>query len=239
MRYLLALLLTISIVRNANAQFTDSTHYHLNVIANGAINQSNGDHSYLLNNALNFAIKKKSFSLNSVNTFVYGKQNNQLTNNDYSSTLNFNLYKTFPHFFYWGLVNYNTSYSLKIYNQVLMGLGIAYNVVDKKNAKINLSDGVVYDKSDLTTNSNYHTYRNSFRLQFHFLAKDIFTLDGSNFWQPSLSNKNDYIVQTTTTLGLKIKKWLSFTTALSYNRMDVTNSDNLIFTYGLSIDKYF
>jgi hypothetical protein len=238
MRYSLIPLLLLFTVP-ARAQFSDTTHYHLNVIANGSINQSNGDHSYLLNNAFNFAIKQKSFSLNSTNSWVYGKQNSMLTNNDYSSTLTFNLYKTFPHFFYWGLVNYNTSYSLKIYNQLITGLGIAYYILDKKGAKINLSDGIVYDRSDLVTDHDYHTYRNSLRLNFHFLAKDVFTLDGSNFWQPSLSNRNDYIVSTNTTLGFKIKKWLSFTTMLSYNRMEVTNSDNLIFTYGLSVDKYF
>jgi hypothetical protein len=239
MRYLLAVLLFTSLVQYADAQFNDTTHYHLNVVANGSINQSNGDHSYLLNNAFNFSIKQKSYALNSTNSWVYGKQNSLLTNNDYSSTLNFNLYKTFPHFYYWALANYNTSYSLKIYNQLITGLGIAYNIVDKKSAKVNLSDGIVYDQSDLVTDHDYHTYRNSLRLQFHFKAKDIFTLDGSNYWQPSLSNHNDYIISTNTTLGLKIMKWLSFTTMLSYNRMEITNSDNLIFTYGLSIDKYF
>jgi len=239
MRYLLLLLFLLLLVPRSYAQFTDSTHYRLNVVANGSINQSNGDHSYLLNNMFNFGIKQKSFSVNSNNNWVYGKQNNTLTNNDYSSVLNFNLYKTFPHFFYWALVNYNTSYSLKINDQLLTGLGVAYNIIDKKNAKLNLSDGVVYEQSNLVIDHDYHTYRNSLRLNFHFMANDIFTLDGTNFWQPSFSNRNDYIVSTSTTLGIKIKKWLSFTTMLSYNRMNITQSDNLIFTYGLSVDKYF
>lgn len=235
--FLVVILLLLSVA--ASAQFNDTTHYHLNLAATGSINQALGNNTYLLNNALNFAIKEKDFVLNSANTYVYGKDNNALTNNDYSSTLNFNLYKTFPHFFYWGLVNYNTSYSLKIFNQVLAGGGLAYNIVDKKNFTINFSDGVLYDQSSLVTNSDYHTWRNSFRFQVYLNVKDILTFETSDFIQNSFSNKSDYILRTTTTLGLKIRKWLSFTTTYTYNQMHITQADNLIFTYGVTIDKYF
>ncbi|WP_461451987.1 DUF481 domain-containing protein [Mucilaginibacter sp.] len=238
MKQFLILIIITLIAVSAHAQFTDTTHYHLNVAASGSINNTDDSRAYLLNNALSFGIKKKDFTLTSANTWVYGKQNNQLTNNDYSSSLVFNLYKTFPHFYYWGLLNYNTSYSLKINNQVLAGGGIAYSFIDQKNTYINLSDGILYDQSDLVIINNYHTFRNSLRLQFHF-ASNIFTLDGSNFLQNSLSRGNDYIIRTTTTLGVKLRKWISLTTALNYNKMTITQSDNLIFTYGLTIDKYF
>lgn len=177
--------------------------------------------------------------LNATNTWVYGQQNNVLTNNDFSSALFLNLYKTFPHFYYWGLLNYNTSYSLKINNQLLAGLGIAYSLIDKKDAYVNLSDGVLFDQSDLLVNDIYHTYRNSLRLQFHFAWADIATLDGSNFLQSSFSNQHDYIIRTTTSLGLKLRKWISLTTTLNYNKMNITSSNNLTFTYGLTLDKYF
>ena len=74
--------------------------------------------------------------LNSSTIWLYGKQNKALSNNDFSTTMNFNLYKTFPHFYYWGFVNYNTSYSLKIKNQLLAGGRIAYNFLDKTNTYI-------------------------------------------------------------------------------------------------------
>ena len=236
MKQILTLFIVIFIA--VSAQFTDTTHYHLNIAATGSINNTDDSRAYLLNNALNFGIKQKDFTLTSANTWVYGKQNNLLTNNDYLSSLVFNLYKTFPHFYYWGLVNYNTSYSLKINNQILAGGGLAYSFIDKKNTYINLSDGILYDQSDLVVINNYHTFRNSLRLQFHF-ASNVFTLDGSNFLQNSLSKGNDYIIRSTTTLGIKLRKWISFTTSLNYNKMSITQSDNLIFTYGLTIDKYF
>ncbi len=225
-------------LNRAYAQFNDTTHYHVNLNATGSVNETDGVGTYLLNNALNMGYKSKTSTFNLSNTYVYGKSNKLLTNNDFSSTLFYNLYETIPHFYYWGLVNYNTSYSLKINNEVQAGAGGAYSVLDKKNAYINLSDGVLYDKNDLT-NLNYHTYRNSFRLQLHFNIKDIVTLDGTHFLQNSFSRGDDYIVKSTTTLGLKLRKWISLTTTYTYNKMNITHSDNSIFTYGVAIDKYF
>ncbi|SFA39236.1 hypothetical protein SAMN04488511_101399 [Pedobacter suwonensis] len=82
------------------AQYTDSVNYHVLLTSTGSINRTNEDRAYLLNNALNFGLKKKNFVLNSTSAWLYGKQNSNLTNNDFSTTLNFNLYKTFPHFYY-------------------------------------------------------------------------------------------------------------------------------------------
>src|SRR5205809_1128239 len=94
-------------VLTASAQFNDTTHYRVTVSASGSINKADETTAYLLNNSLNFGIKKKDMWLNATNNWIYGRQNNNLTNNDLSSSLFFNLYKTLPHFYYWGLVNYN------------------------------------------------------------------------------------------------------------------------------------
>ena len=236
---LLSILLLLLASSWARAQFTDSTSYHLVMSSSGSINSTETGTAYLLNNSLNFGLKKKSIVFNNSNSWLYGKQNRNLTNNDFSSSLNFNVYKTFPHFYYWGLVNYNTSVSLKLNHQVLAGLGIAYSILDRENAYLNISNGILYDKSNLIASQTYHTYRNSFRLQYRFLLGKIFTLDGSNFIQSSFSRQNDYIIRTTNTLGIKLKQWISFTTSLSYNKLNITNSENLNFTYGLTFDKYF
>ncbi|HEY0244037.1 MAG TPA: DUF481 domain-containing protein [Mucilaginibacter sp.] len=242
MRKLLSILLLFICYNAACAQFNDTTHYHINLNATGSINRASDNNSYLLNNALNFGIKEKSITLNSTNNWVYGRQNNTLTNNDFSSALFINLFKTFPHFYYWGLVNYNTSYSLKINSQLLAGGGVAYSVLDSKNAYLNFSDGVVYDQSDLTVDNVgyvYHTYRNSARINFHFSFNDVVVLESSNFLQNSFDRSNDYIIKSTTTASVKLRKWISFTTALNYNKMSITHSENLLLTYGLTIDKYF
>jgi hypothetical protein len=68
-------------------------------------------------------MKKKKTVFNFNNSWLYGRQDSILTNNDYSATLDFNLYQKNLNFYYWGLGNYNTSYSLKLLNQFQAGLG--------------------------------------------------------------------------------------------------------------------
>lgn len=227
----------------AYAQFNDTTNYHVIFNGTGTANRAPEGNTYLLNNGLRFELKKKSIALNATNTWVYGKSNGALTNNDYSSTVDFNLYKAIPHAYYWGLANYNTSYSLKINNQLLAGGGIAYSILDKPDAYLNISDGILYDLSDIntsdTTRELYYTYRNSLRLQFHFVIKNLITLDSGSFWQPSLMRSNDHIIRTTFGLGFKINSWLALNSSLAYNKITRTKAENLLLTYGLKLEKYF
>ena len=225
------------------AQFTDSTNYVVNYSSTGSLNNTNDGKSYLLNNGLKFGVRKKSVSLNFNNKWIYGKQNRQLTNNDFSSSLDFNLYKTLPHFFYWGLVNYNTSKSLKVNNQLLAGAGIAYSIYDREDAYLNISDGILFDSSDLTLDNEirdvYHTYRNSLRLSFRFVISKIIIVNSSSYFQSSLSNGSDYIMKSDSSLSFKVNKWLSLTTAFNFNRVARTDRQNSLLSYGLNFERYF
>jgi len=157
--------------------------------------------------------------------------------------LQLNLYKTIPHFFYWGLANYNTSYSLKINNQLLAGGGVAYSIFDRKHVYFNLSDGLVYDQSDLVLPDSsrlvYHTVRNSLRLSFRFEIHNLLVFDGSDFIQNSFRQGTDYNIRSVTNLSLKLNKWLNLTSSVNYNVQKRTQSTNLVFTYGIKVDKYF
>ena len=225
------------------AQFTDSTNYVVNYSSTGSLNNTNDGKSYLLNNGLKFGVRKKSVSLNFNNKWIYGKQNRQLTNNDFSSSLDFNLYKTLPHFFYWGLVNYNTSKSLKVNNQLLAGAGIAYSIYDREDAYLNISDGILFDSSDLTLDNEirdvYHTYRNSLRLSFRFVISKIIIVNSSSYFQSSFSNGSDYIMKSDSSLSFKVNKWLSLTTAFNFNRVARTDRQNSLLSYGLNFERYF
>lgn len=225
------------------AQFSDSTSYYLKYTSAGSINTTKENKAYLLNNGLRFSVRKKELSLNLNNSWIYGRQNHETTNNDFSSSLDFNLYKTFPHFFYWGLANYNTSRSLRINNQWLAGLGIAYSIYDREEAYLNISNGILFDSSDLITDNagrdNYYTYRNSLRVAMKFIVKKVIVLNSATFYQPSLKQGNDYIFKTDNSLSLKLNKWLSFTTAYSYNRISRTNRENALLSYGLTFERYF
>src|SRR5436305_1756201 len=106
MKQLLTLAFILFFSVRASAQYNDSTFYRATLTSTGSVNKTNDGRSNLLNNVLSFGIKKKDIVLNTTNSFVYGNQNSTLTNRDFSSSLFFNLYKTLPHFYYWGLLNY-------------------------------------------------------------------------------------------------------------------------------------
>ncbi|PBQ34916.1 hypothetical protein CNR22_14650 [Sphingobacteriaceae bacterium] len=225
------------------AQFSDSIHYHVNYTSTGNYNRTNTNRSYLLNNTINLNYRKKPLQVNFSNKWLYGKQQNSLVNNDFSSLLDVNLYKTFPHFYYWGLCNYNKSYSLRINNQLQAGLGVAYNLVDKVNFKINISEGVLYDYSDVilsdTTNDIYETPRNSARLQIKYYYGSLFTFAGSGYIQNSLEYGNDIIYKGDLDMAIRLRKWLSLTAKLTYNKIERTKRENLFMTYGFTVDKFF
>lgn len=225
------------------AQYTDSTEYYAAYTSTGSYNRTNSSSAYLLNNGIKLGARKKSLALNSTNKWLYGRQNNVLTNNDVSSAWDLNLYKTLPHFYYWGLFTYNTSYSLKINHQLQAGLGVAYNFFDTKKITVNISDGIIYDYSDIILSDGvreiYGTPRNSFRLQVKANIKDRFVFNGNGFLQNSLEDAEDYIIKSDISLSVKLKKWLSITSAFSYNEMSRTKKSNLLLTYGVTIEKYF
>jgi hypothetical protein len=225
------------------AQFSDSITYYTNFTSTGTYNRTDASRYYLFNNGFKFSAKKKSISFNSTNKWLYGQQDNKLTNNDVSSVQDFNLYKTLPHFYYWGLLNYTSSYSLKINSQFQAGLGVAYNVIDKKNLVLNVSDGVVYDYSNIILVDGmrdlYGTPRNSLRLQVKWNIKDRLVFSGNGFLQNSLQHIGDYIIKSDVSLSVKLKKWLSITSAYSFNKITRTGAENVLLTFGVTIENYF
>ncbi len=226
-----------------SAQYSDSLQYYTGYISTGTFNKTNDNSSYLINNMLKLGARRKDIALNSNSKWLYGEQNDDLTNNDVSSVWDVNLYKTFPHFYYWGLFNYNSTYSLKVNNQVQTGAGIAYNIIDKENLTVNLSDGILYEYSDVNLeDSTRHIYdisRNSFRLQIKWNIKDRLVFSGTGFLQNSLKDERDYIIKSDMSLSVKLRKWLSLTSSYSFNKMSKTNTENSFLTYGIMIEKYF
>ncbi|WP_333818732.1 DUF481 domain-containing protein [Ohtaekwangia sp.] len=228
----------------AFGQFSDTTHYYINGASTGTINKVNEGTSYVLTNNLRFSVSKKDYSYNATSSWTYGKQLSILSNNDVYTGLDFNWYKTIPHFYYWGLANFEKSYSLKINHRYQTGAGIGYNILDRKKALIVLSDGLLYDKGDLYDlpeggSNQYEVARNSFRIKFRFIIREFIVLEGSHFLQNSLDDWQDYIIKSNTSLSIKLKKGISVTTALSYNKLSATSRENLLFTYGITYERYF
>jgi hypothetical protein len=225
------------------AQFNDSTNYYTNYTGTGIINKTNDGNSYLLNNSLRFNIYKKNYSLNTTNTWIFGEQKSARSNNDFSSVVDLNLFKSERHIYYWALASYDKSLSLKINHRWQAGAGIGYYAIDRETFVLQLSDGLLFDKGDLydteSSNNDYSIVRNSFRIKFRIVAGDKLVLENSDFLQHSLKDPKDYIIKSTTNLSIKLKKWLSFTTALTYNQLSVTKRENLVCSFGITLENYF
>jgi len=199
--------------------------------------------SFVLNNNLGFSINRKFATLNNSNSWIYGKQGTRLTNNDVSSAVNFDILKNVQKLYYWGLLSFTSSYSLKIKYQFQVGAGLGYNIINNEKTELVISDGILFETNDLQLATGerdvYQTFRNSLRLKHHLIIKDIIVLDGSHFWQPSLSSINDYILRSNTTLSIKLRKWLSIGSTLTYNKISRTKRENLLFSFGLTAETYF
>lgn len=240
---ILSLLLFSSFCLSSNAQFSDSVHHWAKFQSTGSFNRTGDGVTYLFNNAAQYRLRKKSAELNTAAAYLYGQTPEKLTNNDLNLSLDGNLYKTFPHFYYWGLLNFNSSYSLKVNGQFQAGAGAAYRVIDKEKTVFSISNGWLFEHSDVlaATDSTvrYQTVRNSLRLQFRTTYKDFLKVGSVVYYQQSLLLASDYLLTAKANLDFKLWKWASLTTALAYTRISRTERENLLFTYGLVFEGFF
>lgn len=227
----------------SKAQFTDSVTQLAKIISGGFINKTKDGANYLFNNNLQYSVKKKRVVLNAAAGWLYGMSPDKLTNNDFVLSSNVNLYRHFTGFYYWGLVNYTTSYSLNIKSQGQAGLGIAYNFLDRKNIWLNLSNGIIGELSRIIQNDsnivNYQTVRNSLRAQFMLKMGEKATFKAGGFYQPSFKDIRDHIISSDTEFSYALWKGLNFNARMQYNKISRTEKENLIFTYGFGYQKYF
>ena len=158
-----------------------------------------------MNNAIRLNAVHRLFSVNVFGSYVYGLSGKSLTNNDVIASVDGNYYLQHSRFFLWILVNYTSSYSLQIKGLFQSGAGIAYDFIKTKDNRLNLSDGIMYEKDNLfidTAFDIYSTFRNSFRFAFKWTIINKVVFESSNFLQNSFSNKNDYIIRSNLALLL-------------------------------------
>jgi hypothetical protein len=230
--------------QGAVAQFTDSTHYHVLYSGTGIFNRTEASSSYLFTNSLRLSTKYKRLEGNAGANWLYGEQLKNLTNNDFTGSLDFNYYSSIPRLYYWGLGVFEKSFSLKVNNRTQAGLGLAYNLVDRRDSLfVNISNGLLYEYSDLqladTTRELYSTLRNSLRLRTRIRLARTLTFEGTGFLQNSLQRRGDYIIRSTASLSLRLRKWLALTSALTYNKVARTERENLLLTFGLTVEDWF
>lgn len=241
---LIAALVSCSILHPAHAQFSDSVHHHLVYSTTGVLNNTSTAFNYLLTNSLRLGMRRGRLDANFAAGWVYGQQGSRLSNNDFTSVADVNFRSQIPHFYYWGLGSFEKSLSLKVANRTQGGAGIAYNVLDRPDSlQLNISNGFLYEYSEIlpndTTRIESSILRNSLRVRLRIRLQRLVTLDGVGFFQQSLSNGDDYLVKSNATLSIRLRSWLALSTALSYNRVQLTRSENLLLTFGITIDNWF
>ncbi len=229
--------------RNINAQFNDTVNYYLNLAATGIINKTDAADSYVFNNLLRANASKNDVSVNSSVSWIYGQTNKVLSNNDITANVDVGYRKDSSRFAYWALGNFDKSYSLRINKRWQVGGGASFDLIKSGNARFNISNGLLYESSDLklsdTVRDVYRTWRNSLRIKFRYAVKELLVIEGVNFLQNSLETKSDYIIRSNLTASLKIYRWVSFTSTLTYNKLNRLDRENLLFTLGIAFEKYF
>ncbi len=225
------------------AQFNDSTHYHIRYSITGIVNKTNDRNSFVLNNNLAFAVNKKKTTFSLGNSWIYGRLDGNLSNNDFASAFNADFLKNQQRVYYWGLGSFLSSFSLKVNHQVQAGGGIGINVFNKQDLEIVASNGLLYETSSIEKpagiNEKYQTIRNSLRIKHRWVISNRLTLEGTHFWQPSLEKINDYIIRSSGSLQVQLRRWLSLSSMITYNKISNTNRENLLINFGLVAENYF
>lgn len=244
-KFIVTVALLLAFLHHPVYSQSDTSSFNVAVNAAGTINNTNLGTTYIFNNAVNLSYNAKNVEINANNSWLYGRSNtNKITNDDYVSNWTINLNKSLKRFYYWGLASAVKSYSLRINSQYQGGVGASIYAINKPNTQVNISDGFVWESSDITVadtiNQKYATIRNSFRLSMKFLfAHGLLSIKSMSFYQPSLLLADDYIIRSNNELGIHINKWLSFTTQVVYNRFNRTSKENLLFSYGVKLEKRF
>jgi hypothetical protein len=237
-----ACIVLLGSVRGA-AQFNDSVFHYFGIFSTGSLNTTDNNSAYLLNNTLKLGTQKKRLSCNAAAIYTFGEQNNKRTNNDITASVAANLTSSQARFSYWSQANYTSSYSLKINNQYQAGLGGVFTLLDKKAAKLTVSEGFLYESNDIFKNEAdrvvYSTVRNSVKLELSANMKDRVSLNGNIFYQNSFNDGQDYILKSNLTLVMKLYKWINITAAYNYNRINITKRENVLVTYGITMERYF
>lgn len=243
MRLILLLLFPISMIANAQGippvLPKDTIIYTIAASSTGSFSKTNDLKSFMLNNVIKFGFTKGKFSMQNSDGWIYGEQSNVRINNDFNVVLEGDYLKNVNKFYVWAIGTFDKSYSLKIDYRYQVGAGPGYTIVRNNKITVIVSDGILFEEGDLTDAElgrfTYSTWRNSFRLKYHWLIGEHLSFDGTGFIQPSLSNFSDNILRYSTTLSVKLRKWLSLTSSLTYNRITRTERENLVFTYGIVV----
>ena len=203
----------------------DTIKLKSNISLSGYWNKTNTSNTSLYTLKTNNNISNKKYILYLDFNYTYGTQNKIfLTNNDLMVSTNINMRRD-KKLYYWYSAQYDNSYSLGIKFRIQTGAGLGYIIYKSDRFNINLSDGLLYEYK------TYDNYRNSSRLKMIYKSKNL-TFESSTYYQPSIIDNKDYVLKSTNTLNVSLKKWISIQFNFTNNYLSLTDKKNNLYTVG-------
>jgi hypothetical protein len=209
----------------------------------GNFTRSNDLRGYLFNNVAKASRDGRNLFWQATGGWIYSAQSGVRVNDDFTGVLESDVLKKKQRLYYWGFVAFDRSYSLKIDRRLQVAAGLGYTVAGGERGSLVITDGLLYERGEMTDSElgylNYDVWRNSLRIKYRWTPSAMLAVEGSAFLQPALFSWDDMIIKSTTTVFMKINKWLSLTASCTYNRLTLTGRENLIITYGVTMDHLF
>ena len=133
---------------------------------------------------------------------------------------------------------YSQAYSRKLDNRVEAGFGGGHNIIKRDWFTVTGSYAMLFDNSNYADGSEIRTMRHSPRIQFFGKVKN-FSFFTEAFYQPKISDLNNYNYRETIEIKYSVSDKLSFTSAYkrSYETYNIKGTKGLIenFTIGTTL----
>ncbi len=192
-------------------------------------------------------VPNKKWAIKSQNSSLYQAFFNRKADNDVFSR-NYLYYNTQQRLYPFGIAYVSTNFRRKINLRYFTGGGITYKVLDTDKSDLKISASAVYENTKFADNVfNFSTYNGMenihvWRATLYFagwtyLLQNRIRLYYDGFWQPALSDKNNYRTQIDLGIEFPVWKGLSFNvfyTSLFENVVvSGIKQDDKILTFGL------
>lgn len=187
----------------------------------------------------NFTYAHKGTDLSITPTYMYGDQNGDLAENDYSTIVFGNFYQR-QRIYTWALGMVEHSHLRGVDFRTQDGGGIGFNFVPHTDTNaVSLTTGLVYEFVKYNTDSIIETWRSSTRFKGrHRFFKNKLRLSYEFYIQPSVVDINNFRARCNIALEFPLYKHLSFRTAIldSYESVVLPGKvqNDFAWTFGFS-----
>ncbi len=229
-RFLFLLLFFPLFVSAQQEEPKDTTEFSYKIGISGYYNRTSTSDALISNYNGNLTRVSNKTDCSLSTTYLWGVSNNILSNDDFFGNLFLDFRKK-KKTFIWTMSQFDRSFSLNIRYRVQTGGGLGFYLLRDENNTISITNGFLYDASNIND-----VVRNSCRLKISKKHKH-YKFETVGFYQPALSDEEDYIIKINTSLDIKIKHHTYLQFVFQNNQSTKTNKSNLLYTIGINYQK--